>query len=438
MASEAVQKRLDTPEARPVGAASARRGWMVPMGLFALLAIGVLVITLVLNADRLGLGGSGATGGTRNGTLAQRPPIDPAIPRPAVEPVIFKPIEPKTAMEINAAVPFSTAPRPAARRFIVTGSPESLARALDCLATAAYYEAGDDTEGQRAVVQVVLNRVRHPSFPKTICGVVFQGSERVTGCQFSFTCDGSIDRHHPSAGAWTRAQAVATAALAGRVYAPIGYATHYHTDWVVPYWSASLDKIAAVKTHLFFRWAGAWGTPRAFYARAEESEPVITRIAAFSKAHLPSPTELAIGNATAPPAAAEGDQGTINAAIAGSDQLPIFAPTASNPNIFLVALPASIDRERYPALADQACGSRPRCVFMAWKDPSKVPPSLPASTSQLQEIAFHFVRDPVFATPRSRWNCAMIRRPDPQQCLSHQVAAPPPQPALAAALRPAS
>ena len=104
-----------------------------------------------------------------------------------------------------------------------------------------HYEARDD--GQAAVAQVVLNRLRHPLFPKTVCGVVFQGSQKTTGCQFTFTCDGAMLRYTPAAAGWSRARDIARLALNGSVYAPVGHATHYHTDWVVPYWSASLEKI---------------------------------------------------------------------------------------------------------------------------------------------------------------------------------------------------
>lgn len=428
LASGAVQRPLELRVRDRVGAVLIRRRRLVLLGVVAAMALVALLFALGAGRPGLGMAGNG-----QGELVVELPPIDPSIPRPAVEPVIFKAIEPLTAMQINAAVPFSTAPNPAARRFVLTGTPDSLARATDCLATAAYYEAGDDSEGQRAVVQVVLNRVRHPSFPKTICGVVFQGSERVTGCQFSFTCDGSIARRQPGEAAWARAQAVAKAALEGRVYKSVGYATHYHTDWVVPYWSASLDKIAAVKTHLFFRWSGTWGTPRAFYARAAASEPVIAQIASFAKSHLAPDTALAAaeGDPNASPVAPPNVIG--GTPIAGAEPVPAFAPTANNPNVFLVTLPASIDRERYPAIAEQACGARPRCVFMGWKDASKTPASLPASTAQLQDIAFHFVRDPVFATARSRWNCATVRRADPQQCLSHQIEAAKPAPTLAAA-----
>ena len=105
------------------------------------------------------------------------------------------------------------------------------------------------------MIQTVLNRVRHPAFPATVCGVVFQGSERSTGCQFTFTCDGALARQ-PSAAAWARARALAEQALDGAVDERVGNATHYHTDWVVPYWRTSLDKIAQVETHIFDRWRG--------------------------------------------------------------------------------------------------------------------------------------------------------------------------------------
>jgi spore germination cell wall hydrolase CwlJ-like protein len=138
------------------------------------------------------------------------------------------------------------------------------ARAVDCLTAAVYYEAAmESTDGQRAVAQVVLNRMRHPAFPKTVCGVVFQGSNRQTGCQFSFTCDGSLGRK-PSEAGWARARQVAVAALNGYVMKAVGTATHYHANYVAPYWSPSLVKIGAIGAHIFYRWTGTWGLPPAF------------------------------------------------------------------------------------------------------------------------------------------------------------------------------
>jgi hypothetical protein len=130
-------------------------------------------------------------------------------------------------------------------------------RSLECLTQAVYYEARNQSaEGQRAVAQVVLNRTRHPSYPNTVCGVVFQGSERVTGCQFSFTCDGSMYREiEPYA--WEQAQGIAAAALSGSVYRPVGLALNYHTTSIRPYWAPSLVQQAVVGAHVFYRRPGS-------------------------------------------------------------------------------------------------------------------------------------------------------------------------------------
>ena len=101
----------------------------------------------------------------------------------------------------------------AAQAFRQTGSGLDKARALQCLSMAVYYEAASESHaGQQAVAQVARNRVAHPAYPASVCGVVFQGSERTSGCQFSFTCDGSLGRR-PSRRGWAVAQSVALAAL---------------------------------------------------------------------------------------------------------------------------------------------------------------------------------------------------------------------------------
>ena len=151
------------------------------------------------------------------------------------------------------------------------------ARAAECLTAAIYYEArSEPIDGQRAVAQVVLNRVRDRAFPKSICGVVYQGSERSTGCQFSFTCDGSMLQPRDPA-AWGRAAAVAQAALAGLVYAPVGAATFYHANYVLPWWASSLSRIGAIGSHIFYRWRGALERDLSFrqhYAGVEPNIPV--------------------------------------------------------------------------------------------------------------------------------------------------------------------
>lgn len=166
-------------------------------------------------------------------------------------PNVAKPLTMAEARASNAAVPIDDDRRRPAARYRFRGGPAAREQAADCLATAALYEAGDDSRGQRAVMQVVLNRVRASGFPKTICGVVYQGSSRSTGCQFSFTCDGSIRRRTIYTG-WTAARRTARRALSGYVFADVGRATHYHTDWMVPYWRDSLTKVARVRSHLFY------------------------------------------------------------------------------------------------------------------------------------------------------------------------------------------
>ncbi len=146
-------------------------------------------------------------------------------------------------------------------------------RALNCLTSAIYYEAGNEPDdGQRAVAQVVLNRVRSQFWPASVCGVVYEGSERADmRCQFTFSCDGSMARM-PSAAAWMRAQRVARQALAGSVYAPVGLATHYHTLAVLPGWASSLRPVAVIGAHIFYRMQGSNGTEVGFhspYARRE-------------------------------------------------------------------------------------------------------------------------------------------------------------------------
>lgn len=165
------------------------------------------------------------------------------------------------ALESEAAEPFVASRDSAAR-----------GRALECLTQAVYYEARSESEdGQRAVAQVVLNRVRHPAYPNSVCGVVYQGSQRATGCQFSFTCDGSISgATEPYA--WDRARRIAAAALRGSVYRPVGLATNYHTTAIRPYWAPSLVPQITLGAHIFYRRPGS-GTVEAFSQAPSDWEP---------------------------------------------------------------------------------------------------------------------------------------------------------------------
>jgi hypothetical protein len=162
-----------------------------------------------------------------------------------------------SAQERNAAIPIAGLPVERGGEFNLVGG--AYPTALRCLTQAVYYEAAvEPLTGRRAVAQVILNRMRHPAYPHSICGVVYQGSERRTGCQFSFTCDGSLLRT-PSAGAWAQAEKVAREALAGHVEPSVGTATHYHADYVLPKWAFQLGKIAQIGRHIFYRFNGGWG-----------------------------------------------------------------------------------------------------------------------------------------------------------------------------------
>ncbi len=124
---------------------------------------------------------------------------------------------------------------------------------FDCLAEAVYYEArSENVRGQLAVAEVVLNRVQDARFPKTICGVVYQGQYRSTGCQFTFTCDGS-KRSKPRGPAWERARSIALHVQMGLAKPVTDRATHYHTDYVNPIWSAGLVETTTIGTHIFYR-----------------------------------------------------------------------------------------------------------------------------------------------------------------------------------------
>ncbi len=170
------------------------------------------------------------------------------------------------AQRMNAFLPTSDG-QTAAAPFVLKAKAAERARALLCLTQAIYYEAAlEPTPGQEAVAQTVINRVRHPAFPKSICGVVFQGSSQLTGCQFSFTCDGSRSRP-PIEPFWSRAKAVAERALDGYVMAPAGLSTHYHADYVLPRWSPEMVKIRQFGSQIFYRYPGPLGQPRSYRER---------------------------------------------------------------------------------------------------------------------------------------------------------------------------
>ena len=254
-------------------------GWVI----VGSLVVVALLVTATVLVTRTGVGTSGVPTETYRMSAAQAELGD--VGELTITPDTIQDLTPEGARAWNANLPFSTAPNNPAGPFIAPSDDAgSYGRALDCLTAAIYYEAGfEPADGQAAVAQVVLNRVRHPAFPHTVCGVVFQGSDRVTGCQFTFTCDGALTRP-PAPEAWDRARGVATAALNGRVMQLVGTATHYHADFVAPVWAPRLAKIVQIRAHIFYRWAGAWGFKPAFTGAYRGGEPVIEKMAHLSTA----------------------------------------------------------------------------------------------------------------------------------------------------------
>lgn len=123
----------------------------------------------------------------------------------------------------------------------------------NCLARAVYFEARSESEmGQLAVAKVILNRVKAPDYPKTICGVVYQGSDHRNSCQFSFACDGMPDEIRSRA-SWDRSKRIAQMALAGDQMVQImGAATNYHADYVKPKWTRNMKRLVKIGRHIFY------------------------------------------------------------------------------------------------------------------------------------------------------------------------------------------
>ncbi|MGB2176894.1 cell wall hydrolase [Hyphomonas sp.] len=166
---------------------------------------------------------------------------------------------------------------------LVSFKPEHLKRAeaLDseahCLAQAIYYESRNEPlAGQLAVAEVISNRVRDHRYPDSVCGVVFQGATRTTGCQFTFTCDGALGRK-PKGTAWEQAQEIAAHVLMNLAEDRTGGATHYHATYVDPVWSAGLIKTDKIGLHVFYRFprGSEWAQVRRASASRSAKAPVV-------------------------------------------------------------------------------------------------------------------------------------------------------------------
>ena len=225
-----------------------------------------------------------------------------------------------------------SSPAVPARPFrLVIDNPLAGARELDCLSQAVYYEArGESSQGQAAVAQVVLNRTRHPGYPRSVCGVVYQGAQQQT-CQFSFACDGSARRPREMS-AWKRAQGVAARALGGFVLADVGDATHFHVARLGGIWGAGLVQVAQIGTHVFYRLtghpgAGLHAAPDLYVPASELAEqPVYAEAKAASTPADGAGSSLILAAAmSAPP------QPQSSALRGATEPAPVAAPAKTAP-----------------------------------------------------------------------------------------------------------
>ena len=337
-------------------------------------------------------------------------PAVPDLPATGEDTVILSQLAADDAQARNAAVGFAAAGPGKATPFSFRGSSADRARARDCLALAGMAEAGGGDGDQRAVMQVILNRVRHPAFAKTVCGVVFEGSQRPTGCQFSFTCDGSLARRYSDA-AWRASRARADEMLAGAIDATVGNATHFHANYVYPWWSDKLDKVAQVGPHIFFRWRGFWGTRNALSARYGGGEPDPLRL---------QETALTVATANPLPTLMQGGEAVrsittelVNQTTEGGDA----TPSSPGAGIHFVLVSPS---DAPAALVDKArslCGSEGYCRVQGWSDANNIPAKLPLTEEARRSVRFSFVSASANAAEAIFFDCRTFPAPDVGTCL---------------------
>ncbi len=341
----------------------------------------------------------------------------PALPASPEDTVVLSELTATDARARNAAVEFAAVGPGTPSPFRFDGSAADRLRARDCLALAGMAEAGGGDGDQRAVMQVILNRVRHPAFARTVCGVVFEGAQRPTGCQFSFTCDGSLARRYSDA-AWRAARDRAEQMLGGATHAPVGNATHFHADYVYPWWSDQLDKVAQVGPHIFFRWRGFWGSRSALSARYAGGEPDPLRLretALVTAAANPLPGLLESGEAVR--------SITRDSVARAADKPPRAAASPGQPGAgagagvhFVLVAPS----DSPAALVERArslCSGGGYCRVQGWSEAEQIPTQLPLSEAARRSLRFSFVASNANGGEAVFFDCRLFPSPPSGTCL---------------------
>ncbi len=386
-------------------------------------AFAALVLAPFLLLAMFGQSGGSVSAPSPDPVRAPMPPEAIAdLPATAEETVVLSGLAPDDARARNALVELAAAGPGTPRPFEPGGNRTDRMRARECLALAGMAEAGGGGGDQRAVMQVILNRVRHPAFANTVCGVVFEGSQRPTGCQFSFTCDGSLARRYSGA-AWDASRRRADEMLGGATYAPVGNATHFHADYVYPWWSDRLDKVAKVGPHIFFRWRGFWGREQALSARYSggEPNPLALRETAVAVAQAnPLPTLLQSGEAVrsivAPPAPAQlSSAGPGAASRTPAARRP--APGSPVPGVHFVRVSAADAPEALVERARALCPGDRYCQVYGWTQEAAIPTQLPLSGEARHALRFSFLPSRQGNAETVYFDCRLFPSPGSGRCL---------------------
>ena len=289
-------------------------------------------------------------------------------------------------------------------------------RAIDCLAIAAWYEAGNDFDGQRSVMQVVLNRVAHPSFPKSVCGVVFEGSHRTTGCQFTFTCDGSMTRRRPSEAALDRARAIARLALKSTIYPEVSQATHYHADYVLPWWSSKLVRLGKVGPHIFYRWPGSRGELSGRPSSANEADLAQLTYQAVGRSDSLPGSSIAEGAQLAATAMATSTATSVHDQLT-SGNIASALPVPETDGAIFLAVDSASPSGRWAVSALGKCMGQIGCRVLAYETPERLAYNSSTSARNREKPIFLFARDPASGIELALWDCDKVERPASSQCL---------------------
>jgi hypothetical protein len=340
------------------------------------------------------------------------------LPTPEVPPTLFADEAPDIARASNAAVPLMPGRPPVANPFHYVGTVADRAAAEACLTTAVLYEAGDDharpaLRGAGHTQPAAPSRLSQDDLRRGVPGIRKRRPGASSPSPATARWSGTAGRTPR----WKRARETASAgADSGYVEKPVGYSTHYHTDWVVPYWRSSLDKIAIVRTHLFFRWTGWWGTrARPSAGRLQPSEPLDPRVARLAGIDPALNSPLAEQQAALALPAGLAVPGVPQASLNGN----IVRLMDESAGQFVVELNAATRPASYAITGFNLCGDKLECMVLGWTSAREIPRSLPVMPFMMRSVAFVYRKSQALGIAQGYWDCRRFPRPLPAQCLSN-------------------